>query len=64
MSYKESDGTDVKRGVTLNSLRDQQYALNRQMLLAVQLCDIKMQEILKTRLAELQTEIDRITLRK
>lgn len=64
MNYKGTDGADVKRGVTLNSLRDQQYAMNRQMLLAVQLGDVKMQEILKMRLAELQAEIDRITLRK
>lgn len=63
MSYKESDGTDVKRGVTLNSLREQQYAMNRQMMLAVQLGDTKMQEILKMRLEELQAEIDRMTLR-
>lgn len=64
MNYKETDGAGVKSGVTLNSLRDQQYAMNRQMLLAVQLGDIKMQEILKVRLAELQTEIDRMTLRR
>lgn len=63
MSYKESDGTDVKRGVTLNSLREQQYAMNRQMMLAVQFGDTKMQEILKMRLEELQAEIDRMTLR-
>lgn len=64
MKYKRADGANVKCGVTLNSLREQQYALNRQMLLAVQLGDTKMQEILKVRLAELQTEIDRMTLRR
>lgn len=64
MNYQGTDGACVKRGATLNSLRDQQYAMNRQMLLAVQLGDIKMQEILKARLAELQAEIDRITLRR
>ncbi len=64
MKYKRVDGTSVKCGVTLNSLREQQYALNRQMLLAVQQGDNKMQEILKARLAELQTEIDRMALRR
>lgn len=49
--------------VTLNSLRDQQYALNRQLLLAVRLCDSQTQEAIQARLAELQQEIDRLTLR-
>ncbi|MCI9512841.1 MAG: hypothetical protein HFF61_00725 [Oscillospiraceae bacterium] len=64
MKYKRVDGTSVKCGVTLNSLREQQYALNWQMLLAVQQDDNKMQEILKVRLAELQTKIDRMALRR
>lgn len=64
MKYKRVDGTSVKCGTTLNGLREQQYALNRQMLLAVQRGDNKMQEILKARLAELQTEIDSMTLRR
>ena len=52
------------RGITLNTLRDQQYSLNRQMLLALQLGDEKAQERIQAQLAEIQTEIDRITLRQ
>ena len=44
----------VGRGITLNTLRDQQFSLNRQML----------QERIQAQLAEIQTEIDRITLRQ
>ena len=33
----------VGRGITLNTLRDQQFSLNRQMLLALQLGDEKAQ---------------------
>lgn len=54
----------VGRGITLNTLRDQQYSLNRQMLLALQLGDEKAQERIQAQLAEIQTEIDRITLRQ
>lgn len=52
------------RGITLNTLWDQQYSLNRQMLLALQLGDEKAQERIQAQLAEVQTEIDRITLRQ
>ncbi|MCI8740521.1 MAG: hypothetical protein HFG10_10495 [Oscillibacter sp.] len=54
----------VGRGITLNTLRDQQFSLNRQMLLALQLGDEKAQERIQAQLAEIQTEIDRITLRQ
>ena len=54
----------VGRGITLNTLRDQQFSLNRQMLLALQLGDEKAQERIQAQLTEIQTEIDRITLRQ
>ena len=54
----------VGLGITLNTLRDQQFSLNRQMLLALQLGDEKAQERIQAQLAEIQTEIDRITLRQ
>ena len=54
----------VGRGITLNTLRDQQFSLNRQMLLALQLGDEKAQGRIQAQLAEIQTEIDRITLRQ
>lgn len=50
----------VRPAVTLNSLRDQQLGLNRQLLLAVQLGDQKTQESLQQRLSALQAEIDRM----
>lgn len=63
MNYEKSGGASFNRGTTLNILRDQQYSLNRQMLLAIQLSDAAAQTRIKAQLAEVQTEIDRITLR-
>ena len=53
----------VGRGITLNTLRDQQFSLNRQMLLAIQLSDAAAQKRIKAQLAEVQIEIDRFILR-
>lgn len=64
MNYEKSGDTPHRRVGTLSGLRDQQCALNRQMLLAIQLCDVAAQETIRARLAELQEEIDRITLRR
>lgn len=47
----------------MNILRDQQYSLNRQMLLAIQLSDAAAQKRIKAQLAEVQIEIDRFILR-
>lgn len=64
MNYETSRDTSAKRGITLNILRGRQHALNRQMLLAIQLHDVNAQERIKTQLTEVQTEIDRITMRR
>ena len=47
------------RGVTLNSLRDEQRALNRRLLLAVQLRDQEAQEALQRELEEIAARIER-----
>lgn len=65
MTQEKSGAAFMGRGISLNSLREQQYALTRQMLLAIQLHDTQAQaqERLQARLAEVQEQIDRITLR-
>ena len=52
------------RGVTLNSLREEQRALNRRMLLAVQIRDLKAQEALRRELEEISAQIDRFLTRR
>lgn len=47
------------RSVTLNSLREEQQALNRRMLLALQLRDVETQEALRRELEEVAAEIER-----
>lgn len=47
------------RGVTLNSLREEQRALNRRLLLAVQLRDREAQESLQRELEEITARIER-----
>ncbi len=49
-----------KRPLTLNSLRQQQYSLNRLLLLAIQNGDAEMQESLKRQLQEKEACIDRM----
>lgn len=63
MIQEKSKAAFTGRGITLNSLREQQCALNRQMLLAMQLHDDRAQERLRRQLEEVQAEIDRISLR-
>lgn len=63
MTQKKSKAASAGRGITLNSLRERQCALNRQMLLAIQLHDGRTQERLRRQLEEVQEEIDRISLR-
>lgn len=46
------------RSVTLNSLREEQQALNRRMLLAVQLRDLETQEALRRELEEVAAQIE------
>lgn len=47
------------RGATLNSLREEQRALNRRMLLALQVRDLEAQEVLRRELEEIAAQIDR-----
>ena len=47
------------RGVTLNSLRDEQHCLNRRLLLAIQAGDLRAQEELRRELEEVAAEIER-----
>ena len=47
------------RSVTLNSLRDEQQALSRRMLLALQLRDLEAQEALRRELEEVASQIER-----
>lgn len=63
MTQEKSGAAFTGRGITLNSLREQQYALNRQLLLAIQLHDAQAQEQLQKQLAEIQKQIDCIGLR-
>lgn len=63
MTQEKSGAAFTGRGITLNSLREQQYALNRQLLLTIQLHDAQTQEQLQKQLAEIQKQIDCIGLR-
>lgn len=47
------------QGVTLNSLLEEQRALNMRMLLAIQLQDLETQELLRRELEELDGRIRR-----
>ena len=51
------------RGVTLNSLRDEQRCLNMRMLLAVQSRDLALQESLRKELEENAARIERLPSR-
>ena len=51
------------RGVTLNSLRDEQRCLNMRMLLAVQSRDLALQESLRKGLEENAARIERLLSR-
>ena len=51
------------RGVTLNSLRDEQRCLNMRMLLAVQSRDLALQESLRKELEEDAARIERLLSR-
>lgn len=58
-------GNDLSesRGVTLNSLRDEQRCLNMRMLLAVQTRDLAAQEALRRELEENAARIERMLSR-
>lgn len=52
------------RGVTLNGLLEEQRALNRRLLLALQLRDQAAQEALRRELEETAAAIDRLLARR
>lgn len=63
MSGYQPKATPVSRGVTLNSLKDELYALNMRMLLAMQNHNEEAQEDIKKQMAAVQKEIDHMCLR-
>lgn len=48
------------RGITLNTLLEEQQSLNMRMLLAIQLRDLKAQEELREQLEEVAARIERM----
>jgi len=52
----------ASRGVTLNTLKDQLYSLNMQMLLAMQNHNEEMQEEIRKQMAVVQDEINCMSL--
>lgn len=52
----------ASRGITLNSLKDQLHSLNMRMLLAMQNHNEEAQEELKKQMADVQKDIDRMSL--
>lgn len=63
MADQPSGAAFAGRGITLKTLQEQQYALNRQMLLAIRLHDTETQERLQGQLTEVQEQIRRMSLR-
>lgn len=63
MADQTSRAAFAGRGITLKTLQEQQYALNRQLLLAIRLHDTETQERLQGRLTEVQEQIRRMSLR-
>lgn len=51
-----------EKRITLNSLKEQLYTLNMQMLLAIQCHDEKVQEEIRKKMDELQEEMDQLIL--
>lgn len=52
----------ASRGTTLNVLKDQLHSLNMRMLLAMQSHNEETQEEIRTQMAEVQKEIDHMSL--
>lgn len=57
------NASPVKRGVTLNSLKDELYSLNMRLLLAIQNHDTEAQNDLESQIKEVQKQIEGINLR-
>lgn len=62
MGDHQTEPGSVNRGTTLNSLKEQLYALNMRMLLAMQNHDEDAQKDIKEQMAAVQEEIDRMCL--
>lgn len=60
MDERRSGPQTVKRGVTLNTLKERLHTLNMRMLLAMQNHDGETQEELRKHIAALQEEISRM----
>ena len=60
MDERHSGPQTVKRGVTLNTLKERLYTLNMRMLLAMQNHDGETQEELRKHIAALQEEISQM----
>ena len=52
----------IKRGVTLNSLKDEMYSLNMRMRLAMQHHNEEAQDDIKEQMAAVRAEIERMCL--
>lgn len=60
---KDTINAPVRRGVTLNSLKDELYSLHMRLLLAVQNHDTEAQRDLDSQIKEVQEQIQSISLR-
>lgn len=61
-NYQRSRTASTSRSITFDRLKDQLHSLNMRMLLAMQHHDENAQEELKKQMAEVQEEIDRMSL--
>lgn len=61
-SYPDSQNTALDRRVTLNSLKEDQFALNMRMIYAIQLHDEAEQAKIKGQLEAVQEEIRQLFL--
>lgn len=57
------DASPVRRGVTLNNLKDELYSLQMRLLLAVQNHDTEVQRDLESQIIEVQKQIKELSLR-
>ena len=62
MSGHHSEATPARRGITLNSLKDELYSLNMRMLLAMRNHNEEAQEDIRKQMAVVQKEIDQMCL--
>lgn len=60
--YHNANTSSIEKRITLNSLKEQSYTLNMQMLLAIQSHDEKTQEEIKKKMYELQEQMEHLSL--